>query len=179
MCELTCLKFKKLRENAVLPNRKTSGAAGYDISLPTDFSHIKQNDLMGIGDYEVSYVCMPDGNKVPSFVIRCNNTVLIPLSFAVEIPEGYYGEIKPRSSLFLDGWTIEGIIDSDYRGEVKLMIRAPIKAPYHFNDRTVSLLAGERVAQMVIKKYESWEPVWVDELSDTERGDGGFGSTGV
>ncbi len=100
--------------------------------------------------------------------------MLVPLGFRVEIPDGYHAKILPRSSTGLKT-TLRmanscGIIDSDYRGEV-MMIAEAVREDW-------KIKAGDRVAQMLIEKNEPVVLVEADELSDTMRGAGGFGSTG-
>ena len=101
---------------------------------------------------------------------------LIPTGFTTAIPEGYEAQIRPRSGLAIKhGITVvnsPGTIDSDYRGEVKVALINISKEPY-------VIFRGDRIAQMVISKVETVAVIEVDELDDTERGDGGFGSTGV
>ena len=101
---------------------------------------------------------------------------IIPLGFKIEIPKGYHAEIYPRSSIGLRTYlrmaNSVGIIDSDYRGEVGFI------AECRNFGATVRITKGERIAQMIIKRNEEVEFVKVDELSDTARGTGGFGSTG-
>lgn len=105
-----------------------------------------------------------------------NNATIIPLGFALELPEGYHAEIAPRSSTGLKTAircaNSFGVIDSDYRGEVGFIVEAKHGA-YAW------VAKGERVCQMLIKRNEDVDLVQVDELSDTERGSGGYGSTGV
>lgn len=87
---------------------------------------------------------------------------------AVEIPEGYVGLIVPRSSTGIKGYTIKntiGVIDSDYRGEIKLHLFVPVTQKI-------------RVAQMLIMPCPQFNIEFVESLSETERGEGGFGSTG-
>tara|TARA_A200000159_G_C7250201_1_gene308425 strand:- start:237 stop:725 length:489 start_codon:yes stop_codon:yes gene_type:complete len=103
--------------------------------------------------------------------------VLIPTGIAIALPEGYAAFIQPRSGLALKhGVTClntPGLIDSGYRGELKvLLINTDPKEPFEVN-------RGERIAQLVIQKVEQAEFLDVEDLSETERGDGGFGSTGV
>ena len=101
---------------------------------------------------------------------------IIPLGFNMEIPEGYHAEIYPRSSIGLKTYlrmaNSVGIIDSDYRGEVGFIAECRSFGSY------LHIRKGERIAQMIIKRNEEVELVQADELSDTERGVGGFGSTG-
>ena len=100
--------------------------------------------------------------------------MLVPLGFAMEIPDGYHAKVLPRSSTGLKTPVRManscGVIDSDYRGEV-MMIAEAVRADWH-------IMAGDRVAQMLIEKNEPVVLVEADELSDTMRGAGGFGSTG-
>lgn len=87
---------------------------------------------------------------------------------AVEIPEGYVGIIVPRSSTGIKGYTIKntiGVIDSDYRGEIKLHLFIPVTQKI-------------RIAQMLIMPCPQFNIEFVESLSETERGEGGFGSTG-
>jgi dUTP pyrophosphatase len=92
----------------------------------------------------------------------------------MEMPDGYYAEIRPRSGLAVKHGidTLAGVIDSDYRGEVKVVL-----INHHQEDFTVS--AGDRIAQLVFRKHEAPNIMLVDELGDSVRGAGGFGSTGV
>lgn len=113
---------------------------------------------------------------------------LIGLGFALEIPEGYHAKIFPRSSIGLKTSLRQpnccGIIDSDYRGEVKAMYEVKPKVGYCLHGdsslyyKEHEIKAGERIAQMLIERNEDVELVEVAELSETERGTGGFGSTG-
>lgn len=103
--------------------------------------------------------------------------VTYKLGFATEIPKGWMGIVVPRSNLSKHKWVMAnhiGIIDSDYRGEwmVKLRSLDGIYSPSPYS-------VGERVAQMYFKKIDEIEIEEVDELSQTERGEGGFGSTGL
>lgn len=102
--------------------------------------------------------------------------MLVPTGLFVEIPVGYEGQVRPRSGLAIKhGITLinaVGTIDSDYRGELKVPLVNLGHEPFTLN-------RGDRIAQMVICKYERVELVEVVEISDTDRGAGGFGSTGV
>lgn len=100
---------------------------------------------------------------------------LFPTGIYIQLPEGYEAQIRPRSGLAAKyGVTVTnapGTIDADYTGEVKVSL-------INLSADTVVIQPGERIAQMVVAKYEkvTWNEVAV--LDDTERGDGGFGSTG-
>ena len=108
-------------------------------------------------------------------VIPPRETVLIHTGIAVEIPEGYCGLIFARSGLAtkrgLAPANKVGVIDADYRGEIMVAL-------HNHSDNAATVGAGERVAQMVIVPFLRAEYNEVGELSDTERGEGGFGSTG-
>ena len=99
---------------------------------------------------------------------------MVSTGFSVEIPKGYEMSIVPRSGLSSKGVIISnspGTIDSDYRGIVKILM---LNTKY----KTYKIKKGERIAQLKLRKVLEWEPIEVDELSITERGVGGFGSTG-
>ncbi|NME67097.1 dUTP diphosphatase [Flammeovirga aprica] len=100
---------------------------------------------------------------------------LIPTGLYIELPDGYEAQVRPRSGLaFKHGLTVlnsPGTIDADYRGEVKVLL-------VNLSNDVFNIEDGERVAQLIVAKHETveWEPV--EELSSTERGAGGYGSTG-
>ena len=93
----------------------------------------------------------------------------------MEIPEGYEGQVRPRSGLALkSGITVlnsPGTIDADYRGQICVIL-------INLSDKAFVINSGDRIAQMVIAKCEQAEPVQVETLTETERGAGGFGHTG-
>ena len=101
---------------------------------------------------------------------------LVPTGLHIELPEGFEAQIRPRSGLaFKHGIGIvnsPGTIDADYRGEIKVLL-------VNLSDQVFELCAGDRIAQMIISRYEkvSWEQV--DVLNETTRGAGGYGHTGV
>lgn len=102
--------------------------------------------------------------------------VAVPTGLYIELPEGYEAQIRPRSGLALkSGLTVlnsPGTIDSDYRGEIKVILINLSNEEFVINN-------GDRICQMVIAKHEHAEFVQVTEISDTERGNGGFGHSGV
>lgn len=101
--------------------------------------------------------------------------VKIATGVAVELPPGHEGQVRPRSGLALQGVTVAnapGTIDSDYRGEIGVLL-------INHGLGLVEICRGDRVAQLVVAPMVRAEIVTVDELSETERGAGGFGSTGV
>ena len=101
---------------------------------------------------------------------------LIPTGLYIELPEGFEAQIRPRSGLaFKHGIGIvnsPGTVDADYRGEVKVLL-------INFSDQPFEINTGDRIAQMVVARHEkvSWEQV--ELLSETSRGSGGYGHTGV
>lgn len=100
---------------------------------------------------------------------------MVPTGLHIELPDGYEAQVRPRSGLAAKhGITVlnsPGTIDADYRGEIKVILVNLSKEPF-------VIKRGERIAQMVIARYEKIEWEQVCELSDSERGEGGFGSTG-
>jgi dUTP pyrophosphatase len=144
------LKIKKLATNAVMPKYAKSGDAGLDLTAITKIADQFGNLSYGTG-------------------------------LAVEIPEGYVGLLFPRSSnskkdLILSNCV--GVIDSGYRGELIVKYKKVKVDNIFFSDNPSYYDIGERVAQLVIVEIPSVTIIETDELSDTERGDGGFGSTG-
>jgi dUTP pyrophosphatase len=108
-------------------------------------------------------------------VLRPLQRALIPTGLFIELPVGYEAQIRPRSGLAIKkGITLlnsPGTIDADYRGEVKIILANISTEDFTINN-------GERIAQMVISRHEKAEWIEVQELVETERGSGGFGSTG-
>jgi len=108
-------------------------------------------------------------------VLRPGERLLVPTGLVLEIPAGYEGQVRPRSGLALEhGVTLAnppGTIDSDYRGEVKVLL-------IHLGDAPLTLRRGDRVAQLVVAPVEAVEWEEADELEGSGRGAGGFGSTG-
>lgn len=100
---------------------------------------------------------------------------LIPTGIFIELPEGYEAQIRPRSGLALnEGLGLlnsPGTLDADYRGELGVIV-------VNLSNNVITIEDGERICQMVINKVEQAEWVEVEELTDTERGKGGFGHTG-
>lgn len=108
-------------------------------------------------------------------ILKPNEQKLIPTNLIIEIPKGFEGQVRPRSGLALKyGITVlnsPGTIDADYRGEVKVLLINHSK-----NDFEIKY--GDRIAQLIIAKYEKAELIITENLSETERGTGGYGSTG-
>jgi len=109
-------------------------------------------------------------------VIDAGTWKLVPTGIALAIPEGYEGQVRPRSGLalkhgigMLNG---PGTIDADYRGEISVIL-------FNFSDRPFPIRRGDRIAQLVFARLEKAAFVKVDALSETVRGTGGFGHTGL
>ena len=115
-------------------------------------------------------------NLDESITLRPLERRLIPTGLHIALPEGYEAQIRPRSGLALKkGITVlnsPGTIDADYRGEVMVLL-------INLSQEDFVVNAGERIAQMIIARHEQGEFVLVHELDDTERGEGGYGHTGV
>jgi dUTP pyrophosphatase len=109
------------------------------------------------------------------YELRPGARFAVPTGIAVEIPPGYEGQVRPRSGLALkEGVTVlntPGTIDSGYRGEVKTIMM-------NHNGEPFKITRGMRISQLAIRPVPDVEFIEVDELSETERGRGGFGSTG-
>lgn len=114
-------------------------------------------------------------NLQESVILKPLERALIPTGLFLELPVGTEAQIRPRSGLaFKSGITVlnsPGTVDADYRGEVKVIL-------VNLSDKEFEIKNGERIAQMVLAKHEQAEWLEVEELMDTERGAGGFGSTG-
>lgn len=137
------LRIKRLSPTATIPRYQTAGAAGIDLHV----------DCRGLADLN-------------SF--SQHRVVRIPTGLALEIPSGYVGLIRPRSSMAERGINVvSATIDSDYRGEVQIQVQAPVTVKH-----------GDRIAQLVIVAAPQFLIVESDSLSKTMRGEGGFGSTG-
>lgn len=111
-----------------------------------------------------------------SIVLRPLERRLIPTGLFIALPEGYEAQVRPRSGLALiHGLTVlnaPGTIDADYRGEIGVVL-------VNLSDKDFVVNDGERIAQLVIARYEQAELQLVDVLDETERGAGGYGHTGV
>ncbi len=109
-------------------------------------------------------------------VLRPMQRALVPTGLCIALPEGYEAQVRPRSGLaWKHGITVlntPGTIDADYRGEIGVVL-------INLSDKDFVIENGERIAQMVIAKHERGEFIPVEVLDETERGDGGYGHTGV
>lgn len=142
------IKIYKSHPDAQLPEYKTEGSAGADL------------------------------RSIARIVLQPGERAIVPTGLFMEIPKGFEAQIRPRSGLAINyGVTLincVGTIDSDYRGELGVPL-------INLGQEVYIIEVGERVAQMVIASYEQCESIIVDtyeELQETKRGKGGFGSTG-
>ena len=111
--------------------------------------------------------------SIEDLVIQPHQRATARTGLAVAIPHGFYGRVAPRSGLAakhgLD--VLAGVIDSDYRGELGCLL-------YNTGDAAITLSAGSKICQLIIEKIIAPKAVWSNELDETARGAGGFGSTG-
>jgi dUTP pyrophosphatase len=142
------IKVRKLHPQAQVPRYMSEGAAGCDVTACIDAPR----------------VLAPSARDA------------IPTGLAVEIPLGFEIQVRPRSGLaFKQGLTVvnaPGTIDSDYRGEVKVLV-------INLGQESVTVSPGDRIAQLVLQKVDQMAFIETEELAETARGAGGFGSTGV
>ena len=137
------LLFKRLHPEARLPSRGSARAAGLDLCA-------------------IERVTLAPGGRAA-----------VRTGLAVDIPEGFYGRVAPRSGLAVRHGidVLAGVIDADYRGEI-------LCALVNLGGESFEIEPGARVAQLVVEAIATPEPAWADDLEETERGAGGFGSTG-
>ncbi|KIO78659.1 deoxyuridine 5'-triphosphate nucleotidohydrolase [Pedobacter lusitanus] len=132
---------------------------------------------LALPQYETAHAAGMDMRAfvTEELVIKPMQRVLVPTGLHIELPVGYEAQIRPRSGLaYKHGISIvnsPGTIDADYRGEIKVLL-------INLSDTDFVVNNGDRIAQMVISKHETitWESA--EELSDTARGEGGYGHTG-
>lgn len=115
-------------------------------------------------------------NLDKAVILKPLERAIVPTGLFIELPEGYEAQIRPRSGLAIKkGLSIlnsPGTIDSDYRGEIGVIL-------INLSNEDVIIETGERICQMVIAKHESAVLIDVNEINETDRGKGGFGSTGT
>jgi deoxyuridine 5'-triphosphate nucleotidohydrolase len=111
--------------------------------------------------------------SIEAVTIEPGQRVLARTGLAVAIPEGHYGRVAPRSGLATKNGldVMAGVIDADYRGEIRCLL-------YNAGDETISLPAQSKICQLIIEKIITPVAAWAEEISETDRGTGGFGSTG-
>jgi dUTP pyrophosphatase len=147
VCDIVTINIVN-KSNNQLPAYSSAGSAGMDIRAFID----------------------------EQIIIKPFQRILVPTGLYIELPEGYEAQIRPRSGLAIkSGITVlnsPGTIDSDFRGEIKVIL-------INMSDIDYIINSGDRICQMVIAKYSSAQFNEVELISDSERGDGGFGHSGV
>jgi dUTP pyrophosphatase len=141
------VKIKKINQNAFLPEYKTLYSSGADL-----------------------YACIDNKLTVKNMEI-----MLIPTGISIELPPGFEAQVRPRSGLAARGIILPnspGTIDSDYRGEIKVIVM-------NLSGTDFTINRHDRIAQLIIQKVEKAEFTESSALSETARGEGGFGSTGI
>lgn len=140
------LKIQKLNKDAIVPQYQSSGASGFDL------------------------------HSIEDIDVLSGGFVAVRTGLAFEIPVGYEIQVRPRSGLaFKSGISVlntPGTIDSDYRGEVMVIL-------FNFSKNIFSIKKGDRIAQAVLSQIFRANMVLSESLDDTERGNNGFGSTGI
>ena len=160
-----------------LPNYETPLSAGMDVRA--NFDNIVEKFLFNTTIKEHENVRIDVNGEthhlIESITINPGGRALIPTGLRVAIPEGYEIQVRPRSGLALkNGITLlntPGTIDADYRGDIGVIVINHGTEPF-------TIMAGDRIGQIVLNKVERIEWKEVDNLPDTIRGEGGFGSTG-
>ena len=139
----TTLRFNKLHPEATLPSRGSKDACGLDI-------------------YSLEDVSVPVGKRVA-----------VGTGLAVSLPSGFYGRVAPRSGLALKFGidVLAGVIDADYRGEIRCIL-------INFGEKDYRINRGDRIAQLIVEQVAILTPAWDEDLEITERNAGGFGSSG-
>lgn len=168
------LQILKLYPDVTTPFKSSEFAACYDLK-----AYFKEGDKIActskyrIGT-ELTAILIPDVDE-PTISLEAGDTALIPTGLKVAIEQGYYMSIKPRSGnsakLNIIIPNSPGTIDSDYRGEIKIIIN-------NNGDKPLFISSGMKLAQFELLKEVSVEIELVDKLDETARGTGGFGSTG-
>jgi dUTP pyrophosphatase len=148
LLQVKILRIDSQQTDIPLPAYATEGSAGMDISAAVN------DDL----------------------IMQPGETVLVPTGFILELPKGYEAQVRPRSGLAIKHsigiMNAPGTIDSDYRGEVKIILT-------NFGKNPFTIHRGDRIAQMIIARYERIQWQESDSLTESVRGDGGFGHTGM
>ncbi len=148
MLQARILRIDTARDDIPLPQYATEGSAGMDICAAVD----------------------------EDMTVQPGETVLVPTGFIIELPQGHEAQIRPRSGLAVKHnigiLNSPGTIDSDYRGEVKIILTNFGKSQYVIH-------RGDRIAQMIVAKYERVQWQEASSLAESGRGGGGFGHTGI
>ena len=142
--EVGGIEVQKLKQNAIIPTKANLTDAGFDL-----------------------YVCTEK-----EIILNPKESKLIPTGIAMALPRNHAGLIWDRSSMGVKGiHRFAGVVDSGYRGEIKVCL-------YNSNDRPYTINSGDRIAQILIQKVDNFYLREVVDLNETDRGSGGFGSSG-
>lgn len=137
------MQVQLLSENAQIPQRQSSGAAGYDLFSAYDM------------------------------IIKPCDKAIVKTDIAIQVPHGTYGRVAPRSGLaakyFIDVGA--GVIDSDYTGNLGVVL-------FNHSDKEFNINKGDRIAQLIIEVIQTPDIILTEKLTETKRGDNGYGSTG-
>jgi dUTP pyrophosphatase len=148
MLAVKILRIDSQQTDIPLPAYATEGSAGMDVCAAVN------DDL----------------------IIQPGETVLVPTGFIIELPKGHEAQVRPRSGLAIKHsigiMNAPGTIDSDYRGEVKIILT-------NFGKNPFTIRRGDRIAQMIVARYERVQWQESSSLAESDRGAGGFGHTGV
>jgi dUTP pyrophosphatase len=140
--------IKKLCEKATIPEYKTSGSSGFDISA-----------------------CLDE-----NIILAPKSVTMVKTGLSLELPEGFEAQVRSRSGLALKNGVFvlnsPGTIDNDYRGELCVILA-------NFSSEPFTIEHGMRIAQVIVARYQQFPLEIVQELTETQRGSGGFGSTGL
>lgn len=140
--------IKKLSENATIPEYKTAGSSGFDVSACID----------------------------ANITLAPQSVTMVKTGLSLELPEGFEAQVRSRSGLALKNGVFvlnsPGTVDNDYRGELCVILA-------NFSSQPFTVENGMRIAQVVIAKYAQFPIEIVEILTETQRGSGGFGSTGL
>jgi dUTP pyrophosphatase len=140
--------IKKLCKNATIPEYKTSGSSGFDISA-----------------------CLDE-----NIILAPKSVTMVKTGLSLELPEGFEAQVRSRSGLALKNGVFvlnsPGTIDNDYRGELCVILA-------NFSSEPFTIEHGMRIAQVIVARYQQFPLEIVQELTETQRGSGGFGSTGL
>ena len=158
------IPFKMVRDGTILPRPSKPGDAGADARIMAFKKILKTNEEKKLIDLDTDF-----------YVLKPLERIGCPLGFATAIPEDFYFQVVPRSGLALwEGISIvnsPGTIDSGYRNEWMAIV-------VNLSNNDVVLHKGDRICQIILSKMHQYDVLEVDELQDSERGLGGFGSTG-
>jgi dUTP pyrophosphatase len=146
--------------------------------LVVNITQLKNSEGLPIPHYQTEHSAGVDlyAAVAGETIIEAGMWKLVSTGIAIAIPEGYEGQVRPRSGLALKHGigmlNAPGTIDADYRGEIGVIL-------FNFSDKPFTIRRGDRIAQIVFAKIEKAKLVRVDALSETARGAGGFGHTGA